>query len=236
VADRFTRAADALTRCDGTAAAMTGPLLDAVGLDGVSISTMGEFLGTETLAASDDQVARVDELQFDLGEGPCWDALALGRAVLEPDIRATPRRFWPAFSPAIAQEEVGAIFAFPLLIGPLRVGGIDMYSTEPRELTAEDTAQTEVLAGIVGRHVLRRALREAGGEDLPGLGSRTSRRAVHQATGMVIAQLGISADDAHLLIQGRAFAEGRPMRDVAEDVLARTLIFTVTPDGIEEDR
>ena len=62
-------------------------------------------LVSETLSASDKQAARLDELQFDLGEGPCWDALRLVEPVLEPDLR-NPVRSWPAFTDAI-RDEVG---------------------------------------------------------------------------------------------------------------------------------
>jgi AmiR/NasT family two-component response regulator len=49
---------------------------------------------------------------------------------------------------------------------------------------------------------------------------------------MVLTQMGIAADDAYLIIQARAFAEGRPMRDVAEDVIERRIRFdTRTEDG-----
>ena len=43
---------------------------------------------------------------------------------------------------------------------------------------------------------------------------------------MVLAQLGTTAEDAHLILQARAFAENRPMREVAQDVLDRRIRFT----------
>jgi hypothetical protein len=81
-------------------------------VSGAAVSTLGDLLGNETLSSSSTLAKRIDELQFDLGEGPCWDALALARPVLEPDLRAAGGRVWPAFSVAV-HDEVGAIFAFP---------------------------------------------------------------------------------------------------------------------------
>lgn len=63
---------------------------------------------------------------------------------------------------------------------------------------------------------------------------RFSRRHVHQATGMVLAQVGVSPEDAELLLQGHAFATGTSMREVADDVLAGRLSFATRPTGIEE--
>ncbi len=67
------------------------------------------------------------------------------------------------------------------------------------------------LAAAVGRRVLRRALR-ATDDDVPEDRSPFSRRVVHQATGVVLAQLELSPDDAYLLIQGHAFARRTSMR------------------------
>ncbi|WP_375372628.1 ANTAR domain-containing protein [Clavibacter capsici] len=49
---------------------------------------------------------------------------------------------------------------------------------------------------------------------------------MHQATGMVIAQMGLSAADALLVLRGHAFATNRSVRDVANDVVERRLDFT----------
>lgn len=204
---------------------------------GASVSTLGGLLGTETIDASDDTIARVDELQFDLGEGPCWDAMASGRPVLEPDLRGSPGRVWPAFSRAIAaSEEVAALFAVPLHVGPMRIGAIDLYDVRPGPLAEADLARTVALAGEVSRTLLRQAIEESGLEEVPVAARPRSRRRIHQATGFVIAQLDVSAADAELLIQARAFAEGRTMLEIADDILTKRRRFTVQGGEIEEER
>jgi AmiR/NasT family two-component response regulator len=85
---------------------------------------------------------------------------------------------------------------------------------------------------VVSRHVLRRALDEAKG-DYDDDGNAHSRRLVHQATGMVLAQLRLPADDARLVIQGHAFATNRSMMDVADDIVNRRLTFSGGSEGIE---
>jgi hypothetical protein len=203
---------------------------------GASISTLGGLLGSETLSASDDVIARVDELQFDLGEGPCWDAIATGRPVLEPDLRAHPAHNWPAFLRAVPRAEVAALFAVPLSVGPLRLGAIDMYDVRPRSLDERELARTVALAAEVSRVVLRQAIEQSGLEETPATARPRSRRRIHQATGFVISQLDVSAADAELLIQARAFAEGRTMLEVAEDILTRRRRFTVRGGVIEDER
>ncbi|MBS3178682.1 MULTISPECIES: GAF and ANTAR domain-containing protein [unclassified Pseudoclavibacter] len=203
-------------------------------VSGAAVSTIGELLGNQTLSASNAIAARLDELQFDLGEGPCWDSLATGRPVLAPNLRELPRTRWPVFAPAIPRDQVGALFAFPMLVGPLQVGAIDLYAATPTTLEPLQTRQAARLATLVGRNVLRLALATSSEEPQPE--SKHSRRRVHQATGMVLAQLETTADEATLVIQGHAFATGRSMMSVAEDILAGKLAFHSGPSGIEERR
>src|SRR3954454_5774246 len=234
MADPFDEAA-ALLQGRGDDSGMAGTLLVALPVTGASISTLGPLLGSETVSASDRQVARLDELQFDLGEGPCWEAVATGAPVHEPALLTEPRHDWPASTRAVRKERVGAMFAFPLGVGPFRFGAVDLYDEEPRELSERHTEQASVLAGIISRRVLRSVLDRAGESGQDAL-SPFSRRRVQQATGFVIAQLGVSADDAELLLQGRAFVEGRPVREVAEDVLERRTKFTLDANTIEDTR
>ena len=50
---------------------------------------------------------------------------------------------------------------------------------------------------------------------------------------MVLAQLGIPAPDALLVIQGHAFAAGRSMQEIAEEIIDRRLSFAVKAKQIE---
>ena len=228
-ADPFQMASDALAGAGGQVSELARPFLRFLPVSGASISTFGPLLGAETISATDALAGRVDELQFDLGEGPCWDALGTRRPVLQPNLSDGAQTSWPAFMDAIRSEKIGAVFAFPLVFGALDIGAIDLYSVDPVMLTNEQQRQTLALSAIVSRILLRHVLKESDGESDP---SMFSRRLIHQATGMVLAQLGVSAADAHLLIQARAFAEGRTMQQVATDVVERRTRFDdVHPDG-----
>jgi hypothetical protein len=206
--------------------------LSVLPVAGAAVSTIGEVLGSETIAASDSQAARLDELQFDLGEGPCWDAMRSAYPVLAPSIGTTGRTRWPSFTQSIVTDGVNSVFAFPLAVGPLRFGAVDLYSTAPVSLSDTQAQQAEAMAEVISRHVLRRALASIG-DDGDEVVSAFSRRLIHQASGVVLAQIGISADDARLVIQGQAFAAGRPMMDVAQDILDGRLRFTRDGSRIE---
>ncbi|MFF1877018.1 GAF and ANTAR domain-containing protein [Leifsonia sp. NPDC058230] len=232
--DRFTAAMESVSLTRVPASDLSRPFVELFPVTGTAVSTIGDLLGSETVSASDARAARLDELQFDLGVGPCWDALHSAEPVLEPDLRNRPRRVWPVFSETVARDGIRSLFAFPMLVGPLKIGAIDMYAEAPTELDAEATGQATALAGVVARQILQQALAEAGSEYTEDVSNPFSRRIIHQATGMVLAQLGVDASDARLVIQGHAFAAGRSMMEVAQDILERRLDFSNRQGEIED--
>jgi hypothetical protein len=233
--EAFERALRALRSADLADDELSGPFALALPMGGVSISTFGELCPSETLSATDDVATRVDEIQFDLSEGPCWTALATDAPVLETDLVQRPNSAWPAFNEAVRSEPVGAVFAFPVAFGPFPLGAVDVYVPQPATIDDDAVRQTRTLASAVGRRVLRRALRSIAEEDEALLDrSPSSRRVVHQATGVVLAQLDISPEDAYLLLQGHAFARRTTMRRVAEEILDGTVRFEKRGDLIEE--
>ena len=230
-ADAFLEAKHTLSTAHETRANLCGPFLAVSPATGASVSILAGTSGQSTVCATDDTAARLDELQFDLGEGPCWSALSSGRPVVARQSPDAARR-WPMFAEAVRRDQlgsrVGTIFAFPMSVGPLEIGAVDLYSDAPSDLSAETLAELSELARIAAFQVLRRIL--GGGVDESIRGSVGSRREVHQATGMVLAQLDVSAEDAGLILRAHAFSTGRPVRDVALEVIARKLDFAATDD------
>lgn len=233
--DAFERALRALRSAEVPDDELSRPFALALPMGGVSVSTFGDLCPSETVSATDEVATRVDEIQFDLSEGPCWAALATDAPVLETDLVQRPNAAWPAFNDAVRSEPVGAVFAFPVTFGPFPLGAIDVYVPEPATIEDDTVRQAMTLASAVSRRVLRRALRSIADEDDALLDrSPSSRRVVHQATGVVLAQLDISPEDAYLLLQGHAFARRTTMRRVAEEILDGTVRFEKRGDLIEE--
>ena len=198
-------------------------------ISGASVATVGGPLGSETVSASDELAAHLDELQFDFDEGPCWDAVATGAPVSEPELAQVGSR-WPNFGPAAAESGVASIYAFPLKVGAVSVGAIDLYSRTPLDLTAADRRRALGMSDVIARRVLINALHGAAPEEDIGM---HSRRIIHQATGMVLAQLDVSADDAIVIIQSHAYGGGRSMKDLARGIIDGEVRFTRGPTGIE---
>ncbi|TFD49658.1 GAF domain-containing protein [Cryobacterium frigoriphilum] len=237
MSDRFAfeTAVNVLLRSSASGTSLCQPFLTTLPVDGAAISTLGPPFARETLCATDATAARFDEIQLDLGEGPLWSAAETRRPMLVGDIRgpadaATESR-WPTLREHSASLEIAAVYAFPLMVGSLTVGAVDLHSRVAGLLDPGQVVDAQVLAGIAARHVLRRALSGSAHEAQPDEDGELSRRAVHQATGMVLAQLNSTAGDALLIIHGHAFASGRSVRAVAADVVARRLDFSALDES-----
>jgi hypothetical protein len=178
------------------------------------------------LAATDGRARQIEELQFSLGEGPCVEASHSGRPVLEPDLTAAGPARWPGFGVAVMGAGVRAIFAFPLRVGAIRVGILDLYRDTPGRLTILELADAMAFAEAATVVVLHLQDR-AGGDDARAalIEPIDSRAEVHQATGMITVQLGVGLAEALLRLRAYAYATGRPVSDVAADVVGRRLRF-----------
>lgn len=89
--------------------------------------------GVDRVVAATDGTAAVEDLQFDLGEGPGVDAARDG-PVLTPDLTVVGDR-WPVFAPAAAGAGVAAVFAFPLRVDGVTIGVLDLYRATPGGMT-----------------------------------------------------------------------------------------------------
>jgi hypothetical protein len=203
-------------------------------VDGAAISLLTATVSRETLWASDATAERLEDLQFSLNEGACMQAAATGSPVLVPDLHhSTEAARWPIFAAAVAEQtNVHALFALPLQWGVTNLGVLDMYRGVAGELS-----QTQWRDAVSAADVA--ALMLLGLRTNPGPGSfdsdaaagwldhsSGSRAEIHQATGMVLAQLQVSATAALARLRAYAFVEQRLLGDVARDVVDRTLIFT----------
>lgn len=192
---------------------------------GASISVMSGTEHRETLYASDPVIDRIEALQFTLAEGPCFEAFTTGRPVLVADLAADSATAWPVFAAQMADEPVGAIFAFPLQLGAARIGAIDMYRHTPGPLAPDALATALQLTDIAATALAGLPL-TADGEELDYAWFSAlprNREQVNQAIGMLISAHTIPADQALARLRGYAFATGRLVDDVAADLVARRL-------------
>lgn len=199
-------------------------------VSGAAIVLMNDDGNGSALAASDDAIRAVEDLQFTLGEGPGIQAHDLGRPVLEPDLAALGSR-WPTFGPAVRELGVHAAFGFPLRVGAARMGALDLYADRPTVLDPERISDAIVLAEVVTQAVLSMQAGAPAGKLPHEIDHADGLRAeVHQASGMISEQLEIGIVDALVRLRAFAYARGESINAVARDVVMRR----VTMDGLTE--
>ena len=201
------------------------------GTTGAGLMLMAAEVPHRTVCVTDDVSRAIEDLQHTLGEGPCLDAYHEGQAVLEPDLAHPNRPRWSAFTPAAVAAGARAIFGFPLQIGATRLGALNLYRDTSGPLSDEQFADVSVMAEVAARSVIDLQSHAPPGDLAEELRDGTSyHHVVHQASGMVSVQLGVTVGEAMVRLRARAFAMEQPLVDVAQAVVARRLRFD-EPDG-----
>lgn len=197
---------------------------DFTGVTGAGIMLMAGDVARGSVCTTDTVSALIEQLQYDLGEGPCVDAYHHDRPVFEPDLArpATPR--WLAFSGPVVDAGVRAVFGFPLQVGAVRLGALNLYNDRPGDLTGTQHTDALVMADVAAQAVL--LLQADAPPDTVAAELETNANfqyVVHQATGMVAAQLGVTVGQALIRLRAHAYGNNRSVTHVARDVVDRRL-------------
>ena len=218
---------------DGTASSLVtrlhrlcGALVRALPADAAGISLMGDG-HPGTMAA--DAGARgtsvvLSEVQFVLGEGPCLEAFASRRPVLEPDLAGRGLRRWPQFTPAARRHGVEAVFAFPLQLGSARLGVLDILRDTPGSLSEESMHDATTFAEVAVATLLDGQDQAPSGRSAEGLDDALAARTqIYQAQGMTMIMLGVTLEEAMVRLRAHAYTQDQPLSEVAREVVAGRL-------------
>ncbi|MEU3844678.1 GAF and ANTAR domain-containing protein [Streptomyces sp. NPDC028635] len=196
-------------------------------VSGVSVSVLGRDADTGVVLCASDAVAtRVAEIQYTLGEGPCAEAVRLRAPVFATDLAGVPdTRRWPLFCDQAAEAGVRAVFSLPLTVTGAALGTLDLYRRSPGAPSEDQVGTALMVADAVTVAVVALGHRSAGADGAGTWldGAESDHEEVHQATGMLMVQLGVGAEEAALLLRARAFAQDRTTTEIARAVIARTL-------------
>jgi hypothetical protein len=196
-------------------------ILDA---DGVAITV--EYLTDSrvTLCATNEVAEALENLQEVIGEGPGFEA-ARSDVMVVAELDGDADQRWPMLTQTL-EERYGPlrVYAVPVhASGDLT--GIATLHTRPDRSLAEPPERVTFLVNAVGAALLTDATEHPEGHMQSGEGW-SSRALVHQATGMVMAQVRITAEDALALLRGHAYALATDINDVAARVVDRSLNFS----------
>ncbi|GAA4404380.1 GAF domain-containing protein [Fodinibacter luteus] len=201
--------------------------VDILECDGAAMTLAYTHLERVTLCATDDTALAIEETQDVLGQGPGHDAFRT-RAYVRLDLMpedAGPDPRWPL----LKSEELSAlapvvVHALPMGEGSGTIGVLTLYRR------GRD-ADLDIAAGLLVAQVLAAALlADAPTLERAGYGEWSDRALVHQATGMVVAQLGLPVADALALIRAHAYAHDHSVGETAREVVDHELTFSGSPD------
>jgi hypothetical protein len=199
------------------------------GIDAAAISLVFGGVTSGTLGSSGATARAYDELQFTFGEGPCLDSVAQRAPILVADLANANDVRWPTYGPAMLDYKIRGIFAIPVVVAGEFVGALDLFRAQPGELPGDHLAGAVAaaeLAGIPLLDLMHSDLQAAVNDpdsDAWAEFNALSRTEVSQATGMLVAQLGVEPAEALVRLRAHAYATGRSATDVARDILDRRL-------------
>lgn len=199
---------------------------DLAGATGAAITVRYGTPERVTLAVTDQAAGRLEDLQDVVGEGPGHAAWRTGQIEIGTlPVRSTSR--WSLFD-AAAEDVVdsASIHAVPMRPSRETFGVATLYQVpradQPLRL---DRAELQFLANALGAALLRDATAL---EEEHAAGPWASRAQIHQATGMVVAQLHVSPEDALALLRAHAYAHQASLSHIAASVVERRLTFPIS--------
>ncbi|MGH3637705.1 MAG: GAF and ANTAR domain-containing protein [Mycobacterium sp.] len=218
---------------------LCAPVPRTAGIDGVSVAVLSPTTRSRELVYATDAVAQqLDELQYTIGEGPCFDAYLKQYPQFYPQLDTdddVPR--WRSFVADATRLGVRALFAFPLPDGQRPMGVLELYRRDPGALTDAQRVRASAFATAIAARLqanweiwvslagsAQRALDAIVTFDALNQGRDAfTRTQVHVAAGMVAEQLGISADEGVDRLRAYSYAYERTLSSVAADIIARRL-------------
>ena len=188
--------------------------LSLEGIDHVGISVAHRDGTVETRAATDAFVWELDQLQYDLGEGPCLYSMAHERTTVVEHARHEQR--WPRFIQEAVKRGLRSQLALQLYFDDRTVAGLNMYSTTSDTLD-EDTVYTAELFATHAAIALGK-VREI---DNLHQALRT-RKVIGQAIGIVMERFGVTEDRAFAYLRRASSTRNVKLRVVAQHLVEET--------------
>ena len=142
------------------------------GADGAGL-TLLEHNRADTIVATSPFVTEIDDIQYELGQGPCISAAREGRTVLSGSLGGDPR--WPRFGGRTARLGVHSVVSLPLVTPDGVVGAMNVYAHDKNAFDERAAELGQIFAApgrirpagtfsfVNGPHPRRRRARESSG-------------------------------------------------------------------------
>jgi len=183
-----------------------------------ALATVGQHHALAMVAASDRTAQAAHDLELVVAEGPVTDAVD-GAVLTSVGANLVDR--WPHYGPAVAELGIRAVCAAPLGSPTVGIGALCAYDTIPATPRRASTVM-KLMADALTQMLLGGSALASPNEEMAILGfldASDNQSVVLQAVGMVRVQCGCQLEDAADLLVARAFADGRPLPEVARQIV-----------------
>jgi GAF domain-containing protein len=184
---------------------------------GISLCRRGQV---STVASSHSTVDQADRWQYELGEGPCLDALGPGEDdVASADLTVETR--WSRWAPRVVAElGLRSMVSYRLFTGTGVIGALNLYGFDVGAFTEEDILEGQVLAGQV-------AVALAAREQVDNLKiAVATRTTIGQAEGILMERFGLDADQAFALLTRLSRNRNQKLHHIAQDLVTTRKVPT----------
>ena len=173
-----------------------------------SVSLVRQRRRVETPASSDDRALHADQLQYEVGEGPCLDAI-WEQETFQIDDMTTEERY-PTYSRRVAEQTgIRSSLSFQLFTDEDSLGALNLYSPQSRAF--DEAARAE---GFVFAAQAAVALRSAQHEEQLRAGM-ASRNLIGQAQGIIMERFKVTPNQAFAILARISQETNSRLRDVA---------------------
>lgn len=168
-----------------------------------------------TFGITDDRVRSIDQAQYDLGSGPCVDAIMSSDTFYFNGTDVAPR--WRQFADAAGSNGIYSVLSVPMEVDGETVGALNFYSGErdalrpgQREEALMFASQAAVTVANVKELVDSRAQVDQLQQALQ------TRTMIGQATGLLMAQEGLSSEEAFQKLVRVSQTANIKLREIAQ--------------------
>ncbi|HVR32758.1 MAG TPA: ANTAR domain-containing protein [Acidimicrobiia bacterium] len=199
-----------------------------LGVSDITISFLGASDQVRLCSSSDD-ARSVDEWEFTLQEGPCFDAAVTGNSATG-ETAPSHTNPWPRLSAKAHAIGYRAIAGIACQVEGTTFATLNLQDRHGT-ITPETIADAEHIASELSSLLL-----DSLGKQPRFLDQPADHDTFHQATGLVMAQMGIDAGSAVEVLRAHAWSHDRLLVEVASEVVARTLTFPpARPSSLQLD-
>lgn len=215
---------EALLACEGLQAfldqltAAAAERLAPRGVDYCSVTLERRRRGI-TLAASDCEASRWDELQYAADEGPCLEAARTGSAVCSGDLWSDQR--WSGFAAHVRDHGPRSLMAAPIPLQGEAKAALNCYGIRRDAFAEPDREELRAVASEASGAV-RIALRLAAESELSSdlMAALDSRTAINLALGIIMGQSRCTQREAKEILVQASNHRNQKLRDVALEIVS----------------